>query len=166
MVQFRKRMLVRLLVISGAIVAFCAIVICLNFRPNRTYEIPGPSHLFAQAIDSADETLHVKAADWPYTFWQPFLLGDAAWPERYSVARFFRSKDGSVVALLAQERNALAPLYVTAYDFKNHKRFEAKNADGGALGNHTKVVELLGQRGGPEELPIEIPPLNSGLYEK
>jgi len=157
---------VRLLVISGAIAVLCMIVIYLNFHPGRRCEIPGPSHLFAQAIDSADETLHVKAADWPYTFWQPFLLGDAAWPERYSVARFFRSKDGSVVAFLAQERNAPDPLYVTAYDFKNHNGFEAKNAGSGALDNHAKVVELLGQRGGPEELPIEIPPLNSGLYEK
>jgi hypothetical protein len=166
MAQIRKKILVGLLLISGAMVALCVVVLYLNFHPKRTYEIPGSNRLFAQAIDSADETLHVKVADWPYTFWQPVLLGDAAWPERHSVARFFRSKDGSIVALLAQERNASEALYVTAYDFKNHEKFEARDSDGGACGNNAKVIELLKERGGPEESPIEIPPLNSGLYDK
>ena len=154
------------LAISGAILAICVAVLCLNFHPTRTYEIPGSHRLFAQAIDSADETLHVKAGDWPHTFWQPFLLGDAAWPERYSVAQFFRSKDGSVVVLLAQDRKASAPLYVAAYDFKDHERFDSSNAQGGASSCNAAVIELIGERGGREESPIEIPPLNSGLYKR
>ena len=163
---FRKKILAVSLVVPGAMVAICAAILYLNFHPSRTYEIPGSHRLFAQAIDSADETVHVKAGDWPHTFWQPFLLGDAAWLERYRVAQFFRSKDGSVVAFFAQDLNVPEPLYVAAYDFKDHKRFDAGNAQGGEWSCNAAVIELMEQRGGREESPIEIPPLNSGLYKR
>jgi len=154
-----------MLVIAGLIIAVFAALIYRNFHPKRAYEIPGFGRIFAEGINSADETIDVKAADWPYTFWKPFFLGDAEWRERYTRAQFFRSKDGSVVAFLAQEHNAIEAVYVSAYDFKTHEEFDAEKMDGGALSFHKKVSGLLDKRGGREETPIEIPGLNSGLYE-
>jgi hypothetical protein len=164
MAQSRKKVRVALLVFVAVVVAVFAAVIYSNFHPKRAYEIPGTARIFAEGIESADETIHVKVADWPHTFWEPFFLGDAAWPERYSKTQFYRSKDGSVVAFLAQERHSADPGYVAAYDFKAHEGFEAGNMDGGAPACHQKVLRLFEERGGRESIPIEIPSLNSGLY--
>lgn len=151
----------------GAVAALAAAALYMNFHPKRSYEIPGAGRLFAQAIDSADETIHVQAADWPHTFWKPFFLGDGAeWPERYTVSQFYRSKDGSVVAFLAQERGEAEPSYVAAYDFKAHEKIRAERAEGGVSACHEKIAELLAQRGGREETSLEIPSLNSGLYQR
>lgn len=165
MAQSRKKVRAALLVFVAVVVAVFAAVLHRNFHPKRAYEIPGTARIFAEGIDSADETIHVNAADWPHTFLKPFFLGDAEWPERYSKTQFFRSKDGSVVAFLAQERHSAEPSYVAAYDFKAHQGFEAGKMDGGAAACHQKVVGLLDERGGREETPIEIPGLNSGLYK-
>jgi hypothetical protein len=165
MQRSRKKVSSTLLAFAGGASLLFACSLYKNFHPKRVYEIPGSARLFAQGINSSDETIHVKAADWPHTFWKPFLLGDAEWRERYSEAQFFRSKDGTVAVFLAQEHKSPEPLYLAAYDYKTHERFEAGKMDGGASACHKRVGNLLDERGGREETPIEVPALNSGLYD-
>lgn len=166
MAQSRRKVRAAVLVFVGVVVALFVAALYRNFHPQRAYGVPGSARIFAEGIDSADETIHVKVADWPYTFWKPFFLGEAEWPERYLKAQFFRSKDGSVVVFLAQERTSPEAAYTAAYDFKAHEGYEAGKMDGGAAACHKKIAGLLDERSGREETPIEIPPLNSGLYDK
>lgn len=141
----------------------CSISIYSNFHPDRVHEMTGHNRVIAKAIDSSDETIHVLAADWPHTFWRPFFLGESEWPERYDSAKFYKSNDGTIIAFLAKEHNAKNALYVAAYDFKNHSGYESSSISQPSV-LHAIIVELLEQREGREENPIEIPSLNSGLY--
>jgi hypothetical protein len=161
---YRKKVIALLLILVVVVTITFTIVVYQNFHPKRIYEIPGENRIFAEAIDSADETIYVKAADWPRTFWKPFFLGDADWQERYAKTQYYLSNDGSVVALLVQEHNSPKSAYIAAYDFKTHEGFHADKMNGGIPACHQKVEELLGKRGDRKESPIEIPSLNSGIY--
>lgn len=152
---------IRVIIISTVcIIAITAFIVFRNFYPDRIYSLPGKNRIFAQAIDSADETVHLKAADWPYTFWAPFLLGDAFWPEKYVKAELYQSKDQTFVALRILAHNENEARYYSAYDFSNHKAFH-----GGVPDAHDAILQVMLQRGNCEDKPIEVPSLNSGLYE-
>jgi hypothetical protein len=167
MTSFGKKSVRRTIIfLIGSGVGFAILSIYMRFHPGRTYEIPGFNRLFAQAINSSDEAVHVQASDWPYTFLKPFSLGDAAWRERYTMAHFYCSNDKTVVALLAQEPGTPEPLYVVAYDFKNHERIQADHLARGASQTHDRIIALLQERGGREATPIDIPALNSGFYDR
>jgi hypothetical protein len=138
-----------------------------GFHPNSRHDLSMESgrRLFSVAIDSADGTVLVKAADWPHTFLRPFTLGESNWPERFTVSKFYWSKDKSVVVFQAQEKGENRPIYVGYYDFRDHKALSRDISGEPKDVCHAKIEKLLSERGGREDKPIEIPAPNTGAYE-
>lgn len=126
----------------------------------------GRNRLFAVALDSADETILVQAADWPYTFFKPFTLGEANWPEKYLTSSYGWSKDGSLAVWYAQERDSDEVLFMAAYDYNKHKGIDLEKFHWDRMACNRTIFELLSSRGGRNSIPIEIPGPNSGLYQK
>ncbi len=166
--SIRGKIITWLLVSIVAASAVFGWAVIRGFYPKARYELPVSKNkrLFAQAIESSDETIHVKASDWPYTFWKPFTLGDAEWRERYTTSQFFWSNDRTVVAFFAQEKSDVRPYYVSAYDYSAHEFFGGSTTSKSKENLNREIETLLNERGGRETSPIEIPGLNSGLYKR
>lgn len=154
-------------VIVAAIAVIAASVgIARQFYPSSRYELSGggKNRLFSVSVDSADGSVPVRAADWPYTFSRPFTLGDSYWPEKYSTIEFYWSNDRTVVAMLAQEKGDAAPLYFAAYDYRSHKGVDLQSLGWVKSACNEQIAALLRERGGRDDSPIAIPSPNSGSY--
>lgn len=152
------------------ILATCmAVFVARRFNPPNSLEITstnGNHRLIAVAVDSADGTILVKACDWPHTFCSPFVLGDTAWPEKYVSATCYWSKDGSLAVWKAQDVNDKTKMYKAAYDFREHRSIDAQRYAWNTHACNEAIAELIAERGGIESTAIDIPSLNSGLYQK
>jgi hypothetical protein len=146
-----------------------AVVVARRFSPPNRLEIistNGNHRLLAVAVDSAGGTILVKACDWPHTFFSPFILGDAAWPEKYVSATCCWSSDGSLAVWESQEVNDKSKLYEAAYDFRKHVSIDARRYAWNRHLCNEAIAALVAERGGLEPTVIDIPSLNSGLYQK
>lgn len=108
---------------SSVASAIFTTVTYLKFYPASRYELSKERsrRIFSVAIDSADGTLLVKAADWPNTFLSPFTLGESNWPDRFVVSKLYWSNDRSVAVFSSQEKGESVPTYSAAYDFNDHR---------------------------------------------
>lgn len=146
-----------------------AVVIACRFSPPNRIElkpIKGSHRLFAVAINSADGTVLVNACDWPYTFFSPFVLGDAVSPEKHVSTSCRWSNDGTLVVWEVQDMSNNTIRYDTAYDFREHQSIDIQRHSWNAQVCHEAIAALVAERGGLQSLVIDIPSLNSGLYEK
>ncbi len=162
----RLKFLILSLLLFGLVLATA--VTYRSFYPTSRYDLPGEDgkRLFSVLIDSADGKVLIKAADWPYTFFAPFTLGESNWPERDEVSKFHWSKDKSVAVFLAKQKGESAPIYSGAYDFQEHKGMERKASKELKEFFSKKIETLLSERGGLEDAAVEIPAPNTGAYER
>lgn len=146
----------------------CSVVVVVcRFNPPNSLEFSskeGNNQLLAVSVDSADGTILVKASDWPYTLFSPYVLGDADWSDKYISSNFFWSKDGTLLVWEVQERNERFKRYEAAYDFHEHSGIGLKKYIWNTQECNEAIAKLLRERGGSESYAIEIPALNSGLY--
>ena len=146
-----------------------AVVMTRRFNPSNRFEFrstKGNHRLFAVAVDSAEGTILVKACDWPHTFFSPFILGDATWPEKFTSANCLWSKDGTVAVWEVQAVNDKTKRYESAYDFREHHSIDPQRHAWSEQFCNETIAELVTKRGGVESPAIDIPSLNSGLYQK
>ncbi len=146
-----------------------AVVIACRFSPLNSLEIRSKNEnhrLIMVAVDSADGTILVKACDWPHTFFSPFVLGDSAWPEKYVSATCYWSRDGSLAVWETQDVNDKGKIYEAAYDFREHLSIDAQRYAWNTHACNEAIAELVAERGGLESTAIDIPSLNSGMYQK
>jgi hypothetical protein len=133
----------------------------LNFSSTK-----GNYRLLAVAVDSADGTILVKACDWPHTFFSPFVLGDAIWPEKYASAKCHWSRDGTLAVWEVQEVNEKTKRYEAGYDFREHLRIDLEGHAWNTQACNEAIAALVVERGGVDPTAIDIPTLNSGLYQR
>lgn len=144
----KRRILVRLLLWSSLV--FVALVSCIilslywsRFHPSDLTPIVGPAGVkhraFVEDRSFGDISLVACASDWPHTFRQPFALGTLTFPEAYSSAKLFWSRDGSVLAFRVVHRGHAAEVYETAYDFRDHVPIKYR---------HEQIAALIEARGG------------------
>lgn len=146
-----------------------AVVVRNRFNPSNCIEFSskkGNHRLLAVAVDSADETILVKACDWPHTLFSPFVLGDVIWPEKYASANCHWSSDGTLAVWEVQEVNEKIKRYEAAYDFREHTSIDLQRYAWNKLGCNEAIAALIIERGGVEPSAIDIPTLNSGLYQR
>lgn len=146
-----------------------AVVVACRFNPPNSLAITSKDEnhrLLAVAVDSADGTILVKACDWPHTFFSPFVLGDSAWPEKHVSATYYWSRDGSLAVWEAQNVNDKTKIYKAAYDFREHLSIDAQRYTWNNHACNEAIAELIAERGGLESTAIDIPSLNSGMYQK
>ena len=146
-----------------------AVVVRNRFNPSNCIEFlsKNRSHrLLAVAVDSADETILVKACDWPYTFFSPCVLGDAIWSDKYTSANCHWSSDGTLAVWEVQEVNEKNKRYEAAYDFREHRRIDLQRYAWNKQVCNEAISALIIERGGAEPNVIDIPALNSGLYHR
>ena len=138
-----------------------------DFYPSRRLELTSgkPNRLFAIALDSPDGCLLVQAGDWPHTFAKPFTLGVLSWPGENSWVEFYWSNDGSIVAALARDDHDASSSYVAAYDYKNHIPIELSSMAWDKKSCNDRIAILMATGGGRRNESVEVPSLNTGLYE-
>ena len=114
-----------------------------RFYPSGRTPISGPTgftyRAFIEDRSFNDISLIACAADWPYTFRKPFALGDLYFPQAYTSAKLFWSKDGSVLVFRVIHHDENTEVSETAYDFQEHVSMEY---------NHEAIDRLIQSRGG------------------
>jgi hypothetical protein len=146
--QPKRRTKLRLLLWTFAVFVglVCSVIGLLywgRFHPSDLTPIVGPAgpkhRAFVEDRSFSDISLVACASDWPYTFRGPFALGTLTFPEAYSSAKLFWSRDGSVLAFLVVHRGKTEEVYETAYDFRDHVSLQYR---------HDQIAALIQARGG------------------
>lgn len=144
----KRKLWARLLLrtFAGAVALVCGIIGLLyweRFHPSDLTPIVGPAgpkyRAFVEDRSFGDISLVACASDWPFTFREPFALGTLTFPEAYSSAKLFWSRDGSVLAFLVVHRGKAEEVYETAYDFRDHVSLKYR---------HDRIAALIEARGG------------------
>ena len=163
--QTLTRWAVRMLLFVSAI---CLLEAVRSFYPGRRVELPGKVRefrLFAHTPPSREGTLLVKVADWPFTLVTPLTLGEVDWPEKYSSSNFYWSQDGSLVIWRIRGISEPFEHNQFAYDFRDHRKIEWSPLWMKSDQLDRKLDALVKERGGLEPVPIEVPGLNTGMYD-
>lgn len=124
----------------------------------------GLHRLFAVAYASVDVILSVKAADWPHTFVEPYVLGHDNWPEKYASSEFLWSADGSVVVWWVRGVSEKAKRYEAAYDYREHRGIGLRQHRWNTRECDDHIRTLVEERGGLKEPSVQVPSLNTGMY--
>lgn len=97
-----------------------------NYYPRNRVDIIHPysnNRAFTRAYGFVDQSIVLCAADWPYTFFSPVLLGDV-YSEGYPTYAVYWSKDGAIIGLRIKRNNSEPELFVSAYDFNKHEMIQ------------------------------------------
>jgi hypothetical protein len=148
--------------------AICLAVLIRGFYPGRRVELTSKdskNRLFAHAPPSRDGTLLVKISDWPFTLMAPMTLGESNWPEKYASSEFYWSTDGSLIVWRVRGVSEQVEHNEAAYDFRHHVRFNWSQVWMKDDQHDQRLDALLKERGGLESVPVDVPGLNSGMFE-
>jgi len=138
--------------IVSVTLAVLALNWCCQFHPPNRTEAVGPagdSHrAFTEISGFRDISVHLYAADWPWTFAKPAMLGDLYWPEIQKYVAVYWSMDGSVIAFQRQHNEDAVPMFRAAYDYRNHELIQTDYRLGGPSACDIRIAALLKERGG------------------
>lgn len=150
----KRRIIAAIILLIFISIALVVISWVYRFFPGDRVEIRGPNaanRAFSYKTGFVDTSIHLCAADWPHSFWEPVNLGDLYWPEIFSSRTVHWSHDGSVIAVRTCWKTGPAELFTTAYDFHNHQFFGQVGSVGNPLEIDRRIQSLLAERGGVGE---------------